>query len=87
MIPRIRNILYATDLSKNSAYAFRYAFNSAEHHKAKIHILHVLESEQAKPSPFWVDLLPLAPQVELDSKKGAAREEIKRDSKTSVSGS
>ena len=43
MIPRISNILYATDLSKNSAYAFRYAVSSAEHHKAKIHILHVLE--------------------------------------------
>ena len=41
MIPKINNILYATDLSKNSAYAFRYAVNSAEHHGARIHILHV----------------------------------------------
>ncbi len=41
MIPRIRSILYATDLSKNSAYAFRYAVNSAEHHGANIHILHI----------------------------------------------
>jgi nucleotide-binding universal stress UspA family protein len=43
MIPKIKNILYATDLSKNSAYAFRYAINSAVHHGADIHILHVLE--------------------------------------------
>ena len=43
MIPKIRNILYATDLSENSAYAFRYAVNSAQKHDAKIHILHVLE--------------------------------------------
>ena len=43
MIPKIKNILYATDLSKNSAYAFRYAINSALHHDADIHILHVLE--------------------------------------------
>ncbi len=43
MIPNIRNILYATDLTKNSAYAFRYAVNSAQKHDAKIHILHVLE--------------------------------------------
>lgn len=43
MIPRIRNILYATDLSKNSAYAFRWAVNSAQKHDARIHILHVLE--------------------------------------------
>jgi len=34
MIPSIKNILYATDLSKNSAYAFRYAVNSAQKHKA-----------------------------------------------------
>lgn len=43
MIPRIKGILYATDLSKNSAYAFRYAVNSAQKHDAKIHILHVME--------------------------------------------
>ena len=43
MIPKIKKILYATDLSENSAYAFRYAVNSAQKHDAKIHILHVLE--------------------------------------------
>lgn len=44
MIPRIQKILYATDLSKNSAYAFRYAVNSARMHDASIHILHVVDS-------------------------------------------
>jgi nucleotide-binding universal stress UspA family protein len=44
MIPRIKNILYTTDLSKNSAYAFRYAINSAQKHDAQIHILHVVET-------------------------------------------
>jgi nucleotide-binding universal stress UspA family protein len=43
MIPTIKNILYATDLSKNSAYAFRYAVNSAQKHDARIHLLHVFE--------------------------------------------
>jgi len=43
MIPRIKKILYATDLTKNSAYAFRYAVNSAQKHDAEIHILHVIE--------------------------------------------
>ena len=43
MIPKIQKILYATDLSPNSAYAFRYAVNSAEKHDAQIVILHVLE--------------------------------------------
>jgi nucleotide-binding universal stress UspA family protein len=43
MIPRIKKILYATDLTKNSAYAFRYAVNSAQKHDAEIHIVHVIE--------------------------------------------
>ena len=42
MIPKISKILYATDLSENSAYAFRYAVNSAVKHDATIHILHVV---------------------------------------------
>ena len=43
MIPEIKKILYATDLSENSAYAFRYAINSALKHDAGIIILHVFE--------------------------------------------
>ena len=30
MIPQIKRILYATDLSDNSAYVFRYAIDSAK---------------------------------------------------------
>lgn len=44
MHPKIKKILYATDLSDNSAYAFRYAMTTAKKHDAKIIILHVLES-------------------------------------------
>ncbi|MBW1862925.1 MAG: universal stress protein [Deltaproteobacteria bacterium] len=43
MMPEIQKILYATDLSDNSAYAFQYAMNSAKKHNAGIIILHVLE--------------------------------------------
>jgi nucleotide-binding universal stress UspA family protein len=43
MIPKIKKILYTTDLSPNSDYAFRYAINSAKNHDANIIILHVLE--------------------------------------------
>ena len=43
MIPNIKRILYTTDLSPNSEYAFRYAINSAIKHDAKIIILHVIE--------------------------------------------
>ena len=43
MIPQIKKILYATDLSKNSVYAFRYAVEMAEKYDAEIIILHVIE--------------------------------------------
>ena len=47
MIPKIKKILYATDLSANSAYAFRYAINFAKKHDASIIILHVFEKMPA----------------------------------------
>ena len=43
MIPQIKKILYATDLSKNSVYAFFYAVDMAKRHNAKIIILHTVE--------------------------------------------
>jgi len=43
MIPQINKILYATDLSKNSNYAFFYAVDMAKRHNARIVILHSIE--------------------------------------------
>ena len=43
MVPKIKKILYATDLSENSAYAFYYAIDFAQKHDARIIILHVVE--------------------------------------------
>ena len=43
MVPQIKKILYATDLSKNSAYAFFYAVDIAKKHNASIVILHSIE--------------------------------------------
>jgi len=43
MLPKIRRILYATDLSPNSGYVLRYAVNSAKQHGAKLVLLHVME--------------------------------------------
>ncbi|RLB97123.1 MAG: hypothetical protein DRH90_23820 [Deltaproteobacteria bacterium] len=42
MIPKVKKILYATDLSKNSAYALRYAANYAKQNDAEVVILHVM---------------------------------------------
>jgi nucleotide-binding universal stress UspA family protein len=75
MIKKINTILYATDLSKNSAYAFRYAINSAQKHDARIHILHALEPPSVRTfdyvDPFKFDKI----------RKGAKKEvlnEIKK---------
>jgi len=40
MIPEIKKILYATDLTKNSAYASHYAADLARRYGAKVVILH-----------------------------------------------
>jgi nucleotide-binding universal stress UspA family protein len=42
MLPAVKNILYTTDLSKNSAFAFRYAMVLADSLDAKITIIYVL---------------------------------------------
>ncbi len=51
MIPKIKKILYATDLSKNSSYAFLYAIDMAKKHDAKIIILHAVE-----PIPAYTEV-------------------------------
>ncbi len=43
MEPKIDRILYATDLSQNAQYAFRYAVSMAEKYEAKITIVHIVE--------------------------------------------
>jgi len=47
MLPEIKKILYATDLSANARHAFGYAASIADRYAAKITILHVLEELHA----------------------------------------
>lgn len=42
MIPEYKTILYATDLTPNSAQAFRHAASLALRYDGRVHILHVL---------------------------------------------
>jgi nucleotide-binding universal stress UspA family protein len=49
MIPQIKKILYATDLSKNSEYAFYYAVDMAKKRDAEIVILHAIEPLSSRP--------------------------------------
>ncbi len=73
MIPRIKKVLYATDLSKNSSYAFLYATDMAKRHDAKIVILHAVE-----PVPAYVNAYVSIP-VDLEQKQqGEIIEDIKK---------
>ena len=42
MLPNYKNILYATDLTPNSTYAFKHAVMLARKSQAKIYLLHVV---------------------------------------------
>lgn len=75
MIPKIKNILYATDLSENSAYAFRYAIHSAEKHDARVHLLHVLEP---LPSQTWAYPYPTKIEKVREETKQRFLEKIKK---------
>lgn len=44
MIPEIKRILYATDLSENARYAFGYAADLANRYDAKMTVISVLET-------------------------------------------
>jgi nucleotide-binding universal stress UspA family protein len=47
MIPEIKRVLFATDLSSNARFAFGYAVSLAERYDATITVLHVLEEMTA----------------------------------------
>jgi nucleotide-binding universal stress UspA family protein len=52
MTLQIKKILYATDLSKNSSYAFLYATDLARKHDARIVILHAIEPVPAYAAAY-----------------------------------
>ena len=57
MIPEIKKILYATDLSNNARYAFEYAATMAGCFGAEITVLHVLEELSPNAAAMVGDLL------------------------------
>lgn len=44
MVPKLKTILFASDLSQNAKHVFDYAVNLAAQYNARILILHVMES-------------------------------------------
>lgn len=59
MIPPIKKILYATDLSKNSIYAYYYAVDMARKYDARIIILNVIEPISARAYGSQIEKMSL----------------------------
>ncbi len=59
MIPLIKKILFATDLSPNSSHAFQYAVDLAQRHDAEIIVLYAVE-----PVPKEVRFVSVLQRVE-----------------------
>ena len=57
MIPEIKKILYATDMSENARFAFGYAVSLANLYGAQIVILHVAEEISSQMNAQVADLL------------------------------
>jgi nucleotide-binding universal stress UspA family protein len=80
MVPQIKKILYATDLTKNSTYVFYYAMDLARKHDARIIILHCIQT--ISPSQYahgWMtdDLFEVL-QRDKDQEKEQDTVEIKK---------
>jgi nucleotide-binding universal stress UspA family protein len=78
MIPEIKKILYATDLSKNSSYAFLYAADMAKRHNARIVILHSVEPFRYMYSEGMSDRVEEILQKARKEQRETDREEIKK---------
>ena len=72
-IKQIKKILYSTDLSKNSAYAFLYATDLARCHDARIVILHAIE-----PTSPYVEAEARITDEDKRKHQEEATEEIKK---------
>jgi len=78
MIPEIKRILYATDLTKNSAYAFFYAVDMAKRYNARIVILHSVEPVGHMYSEGMTDRIEEILQRSKKKERETDLEEIKK---------
>jgi len=75
MIPKIKKILYATDLTENSSHAFLYAVDLAKSNGAKIVVLHAKESIPSYVGAY-VNRSVVPTQEELDATAKDIRKRI-----------
>jgi nucleotide-binding universal stress UspA family protein len=88
MIPQIKKILYATDLSKNSVYTYRYAMDMAQKYNAEIIILHVIEPIPPQVKHYvsiyvdeakWEEKIKTEQEMAIDQIKKRLQEFCKRE--------
>ena len=78
MISQIKKILYATDLSKNSAYAFFYAADLARRREARIVILHAVEPAPPHVERYYGRFYGEGVEKVKEQQKKEITEEVKR---------
>ena len=69
MIPEIKSILYATDLSENAQYAFGYAVSLANRYDAKIILLHIIPDVSPTADSLVINTLGEEKWMELRQSK------------------
>ena len=69
MIPKIRRILYATDLSDNSAHAFQYAEAFARQNNADLVILHVVEELPKHSRAYFETFMSWDKEIQLSRER------------------
>ncbi len=78
MIPVLKNILYTTDMSETSNYAFSYAASLANRYDALITIIHVLKNPMPTTENLVTNVLGEKKWMEtLNSKKTEVVEKIR----------
>ncbi len=76
MFPVIKDILFATDLSKNSMYVLRFAVSMAKIHGAKLHVLNVFEYTPAVDTTILMFMGQGAQSKMMEERKGDLAELI-----------
>jgi len=74
MIPKIRTILYATDLNEHAPFVFRYAVSLAQRYDAEIVLLHALEPLSTTGESLIRNVLP---QKELEALREEGMKQVR----------
>lgn len=81
MLPYYKHILYATDLTPNSEYAFKHAVLLARKSQAKIHLLHVIPEIDASFRSYVSSVMG---QGMLESFEAKNEEQARQDMKSKL---